>query len=238
MFGNSQHKLSKEFGILPLSLYWLFELINQFNKINNSSPIRGNASSKIRQHNRYFCVKVSALEIFGKEERVKDLLYNPIKSCDDDSSESARSSSSGFSSSNGSLSENQLLNSLTKLECASSEKAIDYFDLALNSRSCKYFTRILAKKNTFPISKLVFASANKYSQLIFVVHVQQFDKFNEKVTTISKSQLSMIEFGHLPKSRDIISKSGQHNGTGSLSLLQLGDVIMSVLNGQKSLPFR
>lgn len=58
MFGED-HSVSS-LGIIPLSIVWLFQFINE---------------AKLKYGTK-FTVKISAVEIIGKEENVKDLLKN------------------------------------------------------------------------------------------------------------------------------------------------------------------
>lgn len=53
-----------------------------------------------------------------------------------------------------------------------------------------------------------------------------------------KSKLHFIDIGSLPKTKELTINGQAYNGTNSISLIQLADVIMCVLNGQKRLPYR
>lgn len=65
-------------------------------------------------------------------------------------------------------------------------------------------------------------------------------EINDSTRKRSKNQLTIIELGNLPRSRDLVKDklTTSYNGCKSISLVQFGDVLMSVLNGQKSLPYR
>lgn len=106
MFGSDESIDS--IGLIPLSTFWLFKLIEE---------------SKIKYDTK-FTVKVSALEIIGKDEKLKDLIENkPIMiKLDENNSKS-------------------ILDSLSQVKCADAEKALYYLDLALKSRSCKFIKK-------------------------------------------------------------------------------------------------
>jgi hypothetical protein len=101
MFGRDDSVES--FGLAPMSIYWLFQLMDE----------------QCIKHGNKFCIKISAVEIWGKEEKFKDLLDDNRASVEEAAAEARP----------------LLLNSLVERKAFNAQKAVYYLDLALNSRS-------------------------------------------------------------------------------------------------------
>ncbi|XP_071832300.1 uncharacterized protein [Apostichopus japonicus] len=186
-------------GAIPSAVAWLFKLINE---------------KKERTSTR-FSVRVSAVEVHGKQEHLRDLLV-----------EQANGSNNGGDASPAALylQEDpicgvQLLNQ-SELRAPTAEKAAFYLDAA-----------IAARMNHGQKEE---PEAGRYSHMLFTLHVYQYriDKYGKGGVNGGRSRLHLIDLGSGDK-----SSSKVQNGS-SLTFSALGNVILAVLNGQKHIPYR
>ncbi|KAJ8045273.1 Kinesin-like protein KIF26B [Holothuria leucospilota] len=194
--GDESHQT---LGAIPCAIAWLFKLINE---------------KKERTSTR-FSVRVSAVEVHGKQEHLRDLLL-----------EQANGSNNGGGASPAALylQEDpicgvQLLNQ-SELRAPTAEKAAFYLDAA-----------IAARMNHGQKEE---PEAGKYSHMLFTLHVYQYriDKFGKGGVNGGRSRLHLIDLGSGDKS------SGKVANGSSLTFSALGNVILAVLNGQKHIPYR
>lgn len=108
-----QHKTNTMFtsnsGIVPTSLQWLYHLVDII---------------KLKSKTK-FTISLSALEILGKEERLKDLLISSNK----------ETALKQFEF----LNNNNIIQSLKQVKCDNIQQAENCFKFALSSRSCKCY---------------------------------------------------------------------------------------------------
>ncbi|XP_038078425.1 uncharacterized protein LOC119745861 isoform X2 [Patiria miniata] len=183
-------------GIIPCAIAWLFKLINE---------------KKERTSTR-FSVRVSAVEVYGKQENLRDLLV-----------EQANGSNNGCGTSPALyLQEDpicgiQLLNQ-NELRAPTAEKAAFYLDAAIAARMNK--------------SSKEDPEDSKYSHMLFTLHVYQYriDKSGKGGVIGGRSRLHLIDLGSGDKSGGKIV-----NGV-ALSYSALGQVILALLNNQKHIP--
>ncbi|XP_022092907.1 kinesin-like protein KIF26B isoform X4 [Acanthaster planci] len=189
-------KSTHTLGIIPCAIAWLFKLINE---------------KKERTSTR-FSVRVSAVEVYGKQENLRDLLV-----------EQANGSNNGCGTSPALyLQEDpicgiQLLNQ-NELRAPTAEKAAFYLDAAVAARMNK------ASKED--------SEDSKYSHMLFTLHVYQYriDKSGKGGVIGGRSRLHLIDLGSGDKSGGKIV-----NGV-ALSYSALGQVILALLNNQKHIP--
>ncbi|XP_072172332.1 uncharacterized protein [Diadema setosum] len=185
-------------GIIPCAIAWLFKLINE----------------KKEKTSTRFSVRVSAVEVYGKQENLRDLLI-----------EQANGSNNGCGTSPALyLQEDpicgvQLLNQ-NELRAPTAEKAAFYLDAA-----------IAARMNKGPKEE---AHDGKYSHMLFTLHVYQYriDKSGKGGVIGGRSRLHLIDLGSGDRS------GGKAANGSALSFSALGNVILAVLNGQKHIPNR
>lgn len=117
MFGRDDK--FESFGVAPMSIYWLFKLIDDYSL----------------KHGNKFTIKVSAVEICGKDEKLIDLLGKNRPKSVSDKNQNDRERFAPRISDRLALADNSLLNSLSEYKATNAQKAIYYLDLALNSRT-------------------------------------------------------------------------------------------------------
>ncbi|XP_077861442.1 uncharacterized protein LOC100377557 [Saccoglossus kowalevskii] len=197
MIGKDDHP--QNLGIIPCAISWLFKLIND---------------RKERSGAR-FSVRVSAVEVVGKSENLKDLL-----------AEQAMGSANGVGTSPGIyLRDDPIcgvqLHNQSELRAPTPEKAAFYLDAALAAR-CQ------------PMSDGDPDEDAKTSHMLFTLHIYQYrvDKSGKGGVAGGRSRLHLIDLGSC-------GKLGKTNSTGSsLSLSALGNVILALVNGAKHIPFK
>ncbi|XP_071963357.1 uncharacterized protein [Antedon mediterranea] len=188
-------------GVIPCAIEWLFRLINE----------------KKEKTSTRFSVRVSAVEVHGKQENLKDLL-----------SDQANGSNNGCGTSPGIyLAEDpicgvQLLNQ-SELRAPSAEKAAFYLDAAVAAR----------KSKTYPTDEPVPEEESRNSHMLFTLHVYQyrFEKSGKGGVMGGRSRLHLIDLGSCDK--------GSRTGNGqALSFSSLGNVVLALLNSDKHIPHR
>ncbi|XP_063958829.1 kinesin-like protein KIF26B isoform X1 [Lytechinus pictus] len=185
-------------GVIPCAIAWLFKLINE----------------KKEKTSTRFSVRVSAVEVYGKQENLRDLLI-----------EQANGSNNGCGTSPALyLQEDpicgvQLLNQ-NELRAPTAEKAAFYLDAAIATRLTK--------------GKNEEAHDGRYSHMLFTLHVYQYriDKSGKGGVIGGRSRLHLIDLGSGDRG------GGRAANGAALSFSALGNVILAVLNGQKHIPNR
>ncbi|XP_062588901.1 kinesin-like protein KIF26B isoform X4 [Saccostrea cucullata] len=198
-------------GIMPCAISWLFRLIDE---------------QKDKTGAR-FSVRVSAIEVSGKNEQLKDLLAEVAKY-----TEAGVGTAPGVYLREDPICGTQLENQ-SELRAPSAERAAYYLDAALASRAQE-------------------DEELRSSHIVFTLHVYQYriEKANQaglpgglavdyqcksslpQTGTVAggRSRLHLIDLGSSSKSKD--------PDNVSLSLSALGNVIMALLNGQRHVPHR
>ncbi|KAM6961252.1 kinesin-like protein KIF26A [Aplochiton taeniatus] len=192
---------SQTLGVAPCAISWLFKLIGERKEKTSTR----------------FSVRVSAVEICGQEEELKDLLSEV-------SSGSLRDGQSpGIYLREDPICGTQLQNQ-TELRAPTAEKAALFLDAAVASRST---SRPGAGEED-----------RRTSHMLFTLHLYQYrmEKNSKGGMSGGRSRLHLIDLGSCEKS---LSKTREGGGGGlCLSLNALGNVIMALANGAKHVPYR
>ncbi|XP_072314472.1 kinesin-like protein KIF26A isoform X2 [Eucyclogobius newberryi] len=193
---------TQSFGIVPCAISWLFKLINERKEKTSTR----------------FSVRVSAVEIFGKDEELKDLLSEVSTGSLQDGQ------SPGIHLKEDPICGTQLQNQ-SELRAPTAEKAAFFLDAAISARST---TRPDAEEDD-----------RRNSHMLFTLHVYQYrmEKSGKGGSKVSggRSRLHLIDLGSCEK---VLSKSRDGGGGLCLSLNALGNVIMALANGAKHIPYR
>ncbi|XP_041831358.1 kinesin-like protein KIF26A isoform X2 [Melanotaenia boesemani] len=188
-------------GVAPTAISWLFKLIEERREKSGAR----------------FSIRVSAVEISGREEVLTDLLAQ------------LSSSAGGHQEAPGpavSLREDPVcgsqLQNQTELRATSAERAAFILDAALAERSS---TRMPSDQE-----------AQRNSHFLFTLHLYQErpDK-SSKATVSGRSRLHLLDLGSCETD---ISKTREGGGAQCLSLSALGNVILALANGAKHVPYR
>ena len=195
MIGSDES--SKTLGIVPTAIAWLFRAVKERKETKNAR----------------FAIRVSAMEIGGQAEEVRDLLTGQAAS----ESDNDAPPSQFFPTSTSNGGPNGLMAGLTELRCSTAERAGYYLDAALTSRS----TNMAADVN------------GRDSHFVFSLHVYQYSVEPSKKGGCGviggRSRLHLIDFGCCDRTKT----SG-----GNITLSGLGNVILGIFNGQRHLPFK
>ncbi|XP_023986754.1 kinesin-like protein KIF26A [Physeter macrocephalus] len=188
-------------GVVPCAISWLFRLIDE---------------RKERVGAR-FSVRVSAVEVCGRDQGLRDLL-----------AEVASSSPQDAQSPGVYLREDPVcgaqLQSQSELRAPTAEKAAFYLDAALAARS----TSRAGGGEDAPGS----------SHMLFTLHVYQYrvEKCGRGGMSGGRSRLHLIDFGSCEGAP---GRGGEApGGPPSLSLSALGSVILALVGGAKHVPYR
>ncbi|XP_076318268.1 uncharacterized protein LOC143229593 [Tachypleus tridentatus] len=188
-----QGRGSQDVGIIPCAISWLFQLISD---------------QKDKSGSR-FSVRVSAVEVAGKEQTIRDLL--------------ASATESGGKSTDSFLQDDALLvpqlANLCALQVSSAEKTAYLLDVALSARQ-----------------KQASDEDSLCSHFCFVLHVYQYraEKGCKVGVTGGRSHLYLFDFGSFDKH----FKPRDRTVSQTLSLPGLGSVLLALFNGQKHVPYR
>ncbi|KAK0147149.1 Kinesin-like protein KIF26A [Merluccius polli] len=192
---------TQSLGIVPCAISWLFKLINERKEKTGTR----------------FSVRVSAVEIFGKDEELKDLLseVSTAGSAQD-------GQTPGINLSEDPICGTQLQNQ-SELRAPTAEKAAFLLDAAIEARSTN---RADAGEEE-----------RRNSHMLFTLHVYQYrmEKSGKGGMSGGRSRLHLIDLGSCEKD---LSKSRDGGGGLCLSLNALGNVIMALANGAKHVPYR
>ncbi|XP_068194463.1 kinesin-like protein KIF26A isoform X3 [Antennarius striatus] len=191
---------TQSLGIVPCAISWLFKLINERKEKTGTR----------------FSVRVSAVEIFGKDEELKDLLSEVS------TGSLQEGQSPGIHLREDPICGTQLQNQ-SELRAPTAEKAALLLDAAIAARST----------NT-PIAD---EDDRRNSHMLFTLHIYQYrmEKSGKGGMSGGRSRLHLIDLGSCEK---ILSKSRDGGGGLCLSLNALGNVIMALANGAKHVPYR
>ncbi|KAI9515973.1 hypothetical protein NQZ68_020501 [Dissostichus eleginoides] len=191
---------TQSLGIVPCAISWLFKLINERKEKTGTR----------------FSVRVSAVEIFGKDEELKDLLS------DVSSGSLQEGQSPGISLREDPICGTQLQNQ-SELRAPTAEKAALFLDAAISARSTS--------------RPSVEEDERRNSHMLFTLHIYQYrmEKSGKGGMSGGRSRLHLIDLGSCEK---VLSKSRDGGGGLCLSLNALGNVIMALANGAKHVPYR
>ena len=213
MIGSDES--SKTVGVIPSAIAWLYRCIKE----------------KKDKLGTKFSIRVSAVEIGGAKEDLRDLLQCHENDSDQDLPGAPPPSAfiphkSGMKIGNSlSMSHGSLLQNLTELRSPSAGKAGYFLDSALTARSTNMAADVSGRDSHF----------------IFTLHVYQYAGDKTSSTTNSngsrksignnviggRSRLHLIDFGGCERTKT----SG-----GGITLSGLGNVILAIFNGQRHLP--
>uniref|UniRef100_A0A5S6Q086 Kinesin motor domain-containing protein n=1 Tax=Trichuris muris TaxID=70415 RepID=A0A5S6Q086_TRIMR len=168
-----EDKSVQSLGVIPCAISWVYRLINEQKKRTGSR----------------FSVRVSALELSGSDERLRDLLAI-------DGGEEVE------------------LQNMNEVRVSSVEKAAHYLDMALSSR--------------------IFASEEerRNSHFVYTLHIYQYHVNQDGTGGVAggRSRLHLIDLGSGEKSTK--------QGRTSLTQPAIGNVLLTLLQGQKHVPSR
>ncbi|XP_063162200.1 kinesin-like protein KIF26B [Candoia aspera] len=187
-------------GIIPCAISWLFKLIHERKEKTGAR----------------FSVRISAVEVWGKEEHLRDLL-----------SEVATGSLQDGQSPGVYLSEDPIcgmqLQNQSELRAPTAEKAAFFLDAAIASRrSSQQDCQEEEQKN---------------SHMLFTLHIYQYrmEKSGKGGMSGGRSRLHLIDLGSCVKP---LSKNREGGSGLCLSLSALGNVILALVNGSKHIPYK
>uniref|UniRef100_A0A3Q3VIW8 Kinesin motor domain-containing protein n=1 Tax=Mola mola TaxID=94237 RepID=A0A3Q3VIW8_MOLML len=191
---------TQSLGIVPCAISWLFKLINERKEKTGTR----------------FSVRVSAVEIFGKDEELKDLLSEVS------TGSLQEGQSPGIHLREDPICGTQLQNQ-SELRAPTAEKAAFFLDAAIAARST---SRPNADEDE-----------RRNSHMLFTLHIYQYrmEKSGKGGMSGGRSRLHLIDLGSCEK---VLSKSRDGGGGLCLSLNALGNVIMALANGAKHVPYR
>ncbi|XP_025754859.1 kinesin-like protein KIF26A isoform X4 [Oreochromis niloticus] len=190
---------TQSLGVAPTAISWLFRVIEERKEKSGAR----------------FSVRVSAVEISGREETLTDLL--------------AELAAIGHQEAPGpavSLREDPIcgsqLQNQMELRASSAERAASFLDAALAAR----------KSSRMPNDQEV----RRNSHFLFTLHLYQerLDKSN-KATMSGRSRLHLLDLGSCETD---ISRTREGGGGQCLSLSALGNVILALANEAKHVPYR
>ncbi|XP_030308439.1 kinesin-like protein KIF26A [Calypte anna] len=191
---------TQSLGIIPCAISWLFKLINERKEKTGTR----------------FSIRVSAVEISGKDENLKDLLAEVATGSLQDGQ------SPGVYLREDPICGTQLQNQ-SELRAPTAEKAAFFLDAAIAARStskpeCEEEDR-------------------RNSHMLFTLHIYQYrmEKSGKGGMSGGRSRLHLIDLGSCEK---VLSKSREGGGSLCLSLSALGNVILALINGAKHVPYK
>ncbi|XP_055363402.1 kinesin-like protein KIF26B isoform X2 [Betta splendens] len=201
-------------GIIPCAISWLFKLINERKEKTGAR----------------FSVRVSAVEVWGKEENLKDLLSDVATGSLQDGQ------SPGVYLCEDPICGMQLQNQ-SELRAPTPEKAAWFLDAAIAARHSSQ------RLNTTE-------EEHRNSHMLFTLHIYQYrmEKTGKGGMSGGRSRLHLLDLG----SCDVKVLGGGGGGGGGkskensspssaplcLSLSALGNVILALVNGSKHIPYK
>ncbi|XP_063803505.1 kinesin-like protein KIF26A isoform X2 [Pseudophryne corroboree] len=191
---------TQSLGIIPCAISWLFKLINERREKTGTR----------------FSIRVSAVEIYGKDENLKDLLGEVATGSLQDGQ------SPGVYLREDPICGTQLQNQ-SELRAPTAEKAAHFLDAAVAARST-------SKADCDEEDR-------RNSHMLFTLHIYQYrmEKSGKGGMSGGRSRLHLIDLGSCEK---VLSKSRDAGGGLCLSLNALGNVILTLVNGAKHIPYR
>ncbi|XP_028393329.1 kinesin-like protein KIF26A isoform X2 [Dendronephthya gigantea] len=190
-------------GIAACSIAWLFRLIDE----------------KREKTGARFSIRVSAVEVVGRSENLKDLLQDQSKADSNDTTNGTKPSVYLY---DDPVSGPQLLNH-SELRASTPEKAAFYLDAALAARTIPN-----NEKDT---------EETLNSHMFFTIHVYQsrVDKIAGKMGVHGgRSRLHLIDLASCER----YNSSKKEISCCSMSLNGLGNVIIALINGAKHVPHK
>ncbi|XP_066092621.1 kinesin-like protein KIF26B [Saccopteryx bilineata] len=187
-------------GIIPCAISWLFKLINERKEKTGAR----------------FSVRISAVEVWGKEENLRDLL-----------SEVATGSLQDGQSPGVYLCEDPIcgtqLQNQSELRAPTAEKAAFFLDAAIASRHGN--------------QQDCDEEDHRNSHMLFTLHIYQYrmEKSGKGGMSGGRSRLHLIDLGSCVKA---LSKNREGGSGLCLSLSALGNVILALVNGSKHIPYK
>ncbi|KAG8561286.1 hypothetical protein GDO81_015317 [Engystomops pustulosus] len=191
---------TQSLGIIPCAISWLFKLINERREKTGTR----------------FSIRVSAVEIYGKDENLKDLLAEVATGSLQDGQ------SPGVYLREDPICGTQLQNQ-SELRAPTAEKAAHFLDAAIAARTT---------------SKVDCDEEDRRnSHMLFTLHIYQYrmEKSGKGGMSGGRSRLHLIDLGSCEK---VLSKSRDGGGGLCLSLNALGNVVLALVNGAKHIPYR
>ncbi|XP_049913361.1 kinesin-like protein KIF26A [Epinephelus moara] len=194
---------TQSLGVAPTAISWLFKVIEERREKSGAR----------------FSVRVSAVEISGREETLSDLLAELSSSSSGGSQQEALGPT--VSLREDPLCGSQLQNQM-ELRATNAERAAFFLDAALAAR----------KSSRAPNDQEV----RRNSHFLFTLHLYQErqDKSN-KAAVSGRSRLHLLDLGSCETD---ISRTREGGGGQCLSLSALGNVILALANGAKHVPYR
>ncbi|XP_030743684.2 kinesin-like protein KIF26B [Echinops telfairi] len=187
-------------GIIPCAISWLFKLINERKEKTGAR----------------FSVRISAVEVSGKQETLRDLL-----------SEVATGSLQDGQSPGVYLCEDPIcgmqLQNQSELRAPTAEKAAFFLDAAIASRR--------SHQQDWD------EDDHRNSHMLFTLHIYQYrmEKSGKGGMSGGRSRLHLIDLGSCVKA---LSKNREGGSGLCLSLSALGNVILALVNGSKHIPYK
>ncbi|XP_058511493.1 kinesin-like protein KIF26A isoform X2 [Ochotona princeps] len=188
-------------GVMPCAICWLFRLLSE---------------RRDRTGTR-FSVRVSAVELCGRDQSLRDLL-----------AEVASGSLQDTQSPGVYLREDPVcgaqLQKQSELRAPTAERAAFYLDAALAARST---SRVGCGEE-----------ARHGSHMLFTLHVYQYrvQKWGQAAMSGGRSRLHLLDLGSC---ETVPGRAGEASGGSlDLSLPALGSVILALVNGAKHVPYR
>ncbi|XP_019746460.1 kinesin-like protein KIF26B isoform X3 [Hippocampus comes] len=206
-----RHDSLQTLGIIPCAISWLFKLINERREKTGAR----------------FSVRVSAVEVWGKDENLKDLL-----------SEVATGSLQDGQSPGVYLCEDPIcgmqLQNQSELRAPTPEKAAWFLDAAIAARHSSQHHDTTEEDH-------------RNSHMLFTLHIYQYrmEKTGKGGMSGGRSRLHLLDLG----SCDVgvleggaVGKGRENSSPSSaplcLSLSALGNVILALVNGSKHIPYK
>ncbi|NXT21003.1 KI26A protein, partial [Syrrhaptes paradoxus] len=191
---------TQSLGIIPCAISWLFKLINERKEKTGTR----------------FSIRVSAVEISGKDENLKDLLAEVATGSLQDGQ------SPGVYLREDPICGTQLQNQ-SELRAPTAEKAAFFLDAAIAARSTS--------------KPECDEEDRRNSHMLFTLHIYQYrmEKSGKGGMSGGRSRLHLIDLGSCEK---VLSKSRDGGGSLCLSLSALGNVILALINGAKHVPYK
>uniref|UniRef100_A0A667ZWF1 Kinesin family member 26A n=1 Tax=Myripristis murdjan TaxID=586833 RepID=A0A667ZWF1_9TELE len=185
---------TQSLGVAPTAISWLFKVIEER---------REKAGAR-------FSVRVSAVEISGREETLTDLLAH------------LQEAPGRVSLREDPVCGSQLQNQ-TELRAINAERAAFFLDAALAAR----------RSSRPPCDQ----EARRNSHLLFTLHLSQdrLDKSNKAAMSGGRSRLHLLDLGSCETD---VSRSREGGGAQCLSLSALGNVVLALANGAEHVPYR
>ncbi|XP_077478957.1 kinesin-like protein KIF26B isoform X3 [Stigmatopora argus] len=206
-----RHDSLQTLGIIPCAISWLFKIINERREKTGAR----------------FSVRVSAVEVWGKEENLKDLL-----------SEVATNSLQDGQSPGVYLCEDPIcgmqLQNQSELRAPTPEKAAWFLDAAIAARHSSQRPETTEEEH-------------RNSHMLFTLHIYQYrmEKTGKGGMSGGRSRLHLLDLGSCDDAvleGETLGKGRENSSPGSaplcLSLSALGNVILALVNGSKHIPYK